>query len=169
MVSVHTFVGGFGSRMGHNLVLQASRWSGKATVDAGDPVASSIELTIDPRSLDVVQATGGLKPLSDGDKREIGRNRDRTLHADAHPEITFRSQAVGGGLPHLEVTGALRINGMTRVVTIDVEADEVAEGTRLSGSTTLLQSDFGIRPYSKLGALRVKDEVDVRFTLLLPR
>jgi polyisoprenoid-binding protein YceI len=167
-LTVTTYAGGVGFMIGHDLVLAASRWRGTLTVDRDEPVGSSADITVDARSLEVVQATGGVKSLSDGDRREIARNRDRTLRTDAHPEIIFRTESVGGDVPDLTATGLLTINGTSRSITLALRVEETGDGTRLSGATRFTQTAFGIRPYSKLGALKVKDEVDVRFTVTLP-
>lgn len=167
-LTVNTYVGGMGSKMGHDLVLEARRWSGTLKVDADDPAASSVEITVDPRSLEVVQASGGIKGLSDKDKDEIGQNRDKTLQANKHSEIAFRSTRVQGGPPRFTVQGDLTITGNTRPVNLDVSVEDGAAETRLTGRTTITQTDFGVKPYSKLGALKVKDDVDLEFALSLP-
>lgn len=167
-LTVNTYVGGMGSKMGHDLVLEARRWSGTANIDSDNPSASSVEVTVDPRSLEVVKATGGLKGLSDKDKDEIGQNRDKTIQSAKHPSITFRSTAVSGSAPRIRLTGDLTIAGNTRPVTLEVSVEDAAGETRLTGRTTLVQSDFGVKPYSKLGALKVKDPVDLEFSVALP-
>ena len=55
-------------------------------------------------------------------------------------------------------------SGRPDLVTLDV----TTEDTRISGTTRFAQTSFGIKPYSKLGALKVKDEVDMHIVLTLP-
>ncbi|MDP9389264.1 MAG: YceI family protein [Actinomycetota bacterium] len=167
-LTVNTYVGGMGAKMGHDLVLEATRWTGTLNLDPQNPSACSVEVSVDPRSLEVVQASGGLKGLSDKDKDEIGQNRDKTLQASKHTEIAFRSTAVRGGPPKFTVQGDLTIAGNTRPVTLDVSVEDAAGETRLTGRTTIVQTEFGVKPYSKLGALKVKDPVDLEFSLSLP-
>ncbi len=38
----------------------------------------------------------------------------------------------------------------------------------MTGKTQLQQTDFGVKPYSKMGALKVKDAVDMQIVLALP-
>jgi len=167
-LTVNTYVGGMGAKMGHDLVLEATRWSGSVDLEADNPSASKIQVTVDARSLEVVQATGGLKPLSDKDKGDIAQNQEKTLQSGKHPEITFQSTAITGTAPRLTVTGNLSIAGSSRPVTLDVDVEDSGNETRLTGKTTLVQTEFGVKPYSKMGALKVKDPVDLQVTVTLP-
>lgn len=167
-LTVNTYVGGMGSKMGHDLVLEATRWSGTLNLDVDNPSASEVQVTIDPRSLEVIQASGGVKALSDKDKRDIAQNQEKTLQVDRFPEITFRSTAVSGAAPRLSVTGDLTIVGNTRPVTLDVSTEDLGGQTQVTGKTTIVQTEFGVKPYSKLGALKVKDPVDLQIVLTLP-
>ncbi|HYV77817.1 MAG TPA: hypothetical protein VE979_06785, partial [Streptosporangiaceae bacterium] len=56
---------------GHDLTIEASRWSGVLTVGE-DLAPSALDVTIDLNALVVREGTGGIKPLSDRDRREIG-------------------------------------------------------------------------------------------------
>lgn len=169
-LTVNTYVGGMGSKMGHDLVLEARSWSGSLNLDPGDPSASSVQVTIDPRSLEVIQATGGVKALSDKDRREIAQNLEKSLQCAKFPEISFRSTAVTGSAPAVKVQGDLSIVGNTRPVTLDVTVDGAGAGAqaKLTGRTTIVQTEFGVKPYSKLGALKVKDPIDLQIVLTLP-
>jgi hypothetical protein len=138
---VHTYREGAAARVGHDLVLEVTRW--EATV--GD---DGIELTADPRSLEVREGRGGVKPLSDGDRREIVKNIAKVLGAEP---IVFSSSEVDGG----RVKGELRMAGVSRELSVQLDAD-------LRGVVPLRQSDWGIKPYRGLmGALKVRDDVEV--------
>ena len=167
-LTVNTYVGGMGSKMGHDLVLEARSWSGSLSLDPDNPSASSVEVTIDPRSLEVIHASGGVKGLSDKDKKEIGQNLEKTLQCGKHPEITFRSTAVTGSAPKVSVQGDLTIAGTTRPVTLEVTVDDAGGQATMTGTTTIVQTEFGVKPYSKLGALKVKDPVDLKVVVNLP-
>ena len=167
-LTVNTYVGGMGSKMGHDLVLEAKRWSGTVNLDPDDPSASSVQVAIEVRSLEVIRATGGVKALSDKDRKEIASNQEKTLNAGKFPTITFQSTSVSGHPPKVSVEGNLTVAGTTKPVTLDVAVDDDAGATKLTGTTTIVQTDFGIKPYSKLGALKVKDPVDLRIEIRLP-
>ncbi len=164
-VSIYTYVGGMGAKMGHDLVLEAQQWKGSANLNADEPAASGVEVTIDARSFEIVQAKGGLKPLSDKDREEIAKNTEKTLQLGKFPEITFQSTSVSGNLPSVSVQGDLTIAGTTKPVTLDVQVDDLGAVT---ARTSVIQTDFGVKPYSKLGALKVKDQIDIEIKLALP-
>lgn len=167
-LTVSTYVGGMGAKMGHDLVLEAKRWSGTVSLDADNPAASSVEVTIDPGSLEVAQASGGLKPLTDKDKGDIAQNQEKTLQYGKHQQITFKSTAVTGAPPNLSLQGNLTIVGNTKPVTLAVNVADAGSETKVTGTTKLTQTDFGVKPYSKMGALKVKDEVDIQIAVTLP-
>ena len=167
-LTINTYVGGMGSKAGHDLVLEATKWSGTVNLDADNPSATTVEVKVDPRALEILQATGGVKALSDKDRGEIAANSDKTLNTGKHGEITFKSTGVSGRPPTLALKGDLTISGGTRPVTLDVSVQDGPSETRLTGKTSLTQTDFGIKPYSKLGVLKVKDVVEVEVTVTLP-
>jgi polyisoprenoid-binding protein YceI len=166
LLLVRTGRTGLGRRAGHDLTIEATRWSAEALVDAADPAGSAVSAEIDVASLAVREGTGGVKPLTDSDRAEIGRTmREEILDAASHPSITFRSTKVAGSPESFTVEGDLTIMGRARPVTVHAE---VADG-RLRGHATVAQTNWGIKPYSAFfGALRLADEVRVEFDLAAP-
>ncbi len=164
-VTVHTGRGGLGGKLGHDLVLEVTAWSGTVTVDSDHPETSRVDVTVDARSLEVREATGGVKPLTASDRAEIRRNIEKVLPPP--PSITFHSTnvVVTGGKVSIE--GELTIGTTTRPIRLD---GTVANATRrVSVQTAVVQTAFGIKPYSAMmGALRVRDEVEVRAVVTLP-
>jgi polyisoprenoid-binding protein YceI len=162
---------GAASRVGHDVTLRAARWSATMSVDARAPGRSSVQADIDAGSLVVRDASGGALALTDSQRQEIERNtREKVLHSDKHHTITFASTAVSGDNSRASVTGDLTINGVTRQTTLDVRVKTPAGLLRMSGATTVVQTDFGIKPYSALlGALRVRDLVEVIVDVQLPQ
>jgi polyisoprenoid-binding protein YceI len=113
--------------------------------------------------LEVRDGTGGVKPLSERDRLDIGDNLRKVLEARRHPEITFTAAAVRTEAGEIE--GDLTIMGRTKPVRVRAELD----GDRLRGSATVQQTRWGIKPYSAFfGALRLADEVEIEFDLRLP-
>jgi polyisoprenoid-binding protein YceI len=107
-----------------------------------------------------------MQALGDDDKASIEETiDDEVLRRHA---IKFRSTAVelAPDGRRLNVQGELTLVGEVRPVAVDVTIDE--DG-RLTGTTVLKQSDWGITPYSTLfGALKVVDEVEVALEARLP-
>ncbi|MGH9121115.1 MAG: YceI family protein [Acidimicrobiales bacterium] len=166
-LTLKTYKEGAGGALGHNLVLQASRWSGTANIDSANPSASSVTLNVEPGSLEVMEGSGGMKPLSDKDRNDIKKNIfEKVLNTSRHPQITFQSTSVSGYDPQYSVQGNLTIMGSTQPVTVAISAG--SDGT-VTGDATVVQSRHGIKPFSAmLGALKVKDAVDMHIEVHLP-
>lgn len=148
---------GLGRRAGHDLTIEATVWSG--AVDAENP---SVTVEVRVAGLVVREGTGGLLPLTDADRAEIQKTLRKILQAQDYPTITFASTAVSGSPELVTVEGELTVMGTTRAVT--VQARRV--GSTVSGSASVVQSRWGIKPFSAfLGALRLADEVVVAFDL----
>lgn len=162
---VKTYRAGVASKAGHDLVIDVTRWEATFAV-AEDPAQSSVELSADPRSLEVKEGLHGVKPLSDKDRADIHKSIDGKV-LGGQP-IAFRSTAVepAEGGAHLSVSGDLDLAGTTRPVSFELR---VGPDGQLSGSAELQQSDWGIKPYSAMmGALKVRDNVDLVLDASLP-
>jgi polyisoprenoid-binding protein YceI len=161
---VNTTRTGLGAKAGHDLTIEVTHWHGHATVDTAVPANSSVTIQVDVDSLQVRQGTGGVKPLTDADRAEISKTLKQVLHTAKHPTITFQSRRVDGSVGSFTLDGELTIMGITRPVTVQ---GGVTDG-RVVGGATVVQSRWGIRPYSAfLGALRLSDEVKVDFDVAL--
>jgi polyisoprenoid-binding protein YceI len=148
---------GLAAQAGHDLTIEVTRWSGEIS---DDPDSPSVTVTIDLSSLEVLDGTGGVKPLGGRDKREIAKNARKVLGADTEPEATYRSaEFVADGNGGGSAEGELTLHGQTRPVTVTVTAE--GEGS-YRGTATVVQTEYGIKPYTGfLGALKVADAVMV--------
>lgn len=147
---------GAAAKAGHDLVIEVTSWSATLTL-AAEEAQSALELDADPASLKVREGSGGVMELGDDDRREIEQNIvDEVL--GRHP-IEFRSASVEGAGERLAVRGDLTLAGRSRPVTFELG---LAPDGRISGSATVKQTDWGIKPYTALfGTLKVADEVRV--------
>jgi polyisoprenoid-binding protein YceI len=160
---IRTGRSGLGRRAGHDLTIEATRWSGTAVV-ADAPAQSSVEVIVEVDGLEVREGTGGVLPLSDADRAEIGRNLREVLRAEEHPEITFRSTRVEGTPEEFTVEGELTVAGRTEPLTVRAGTED----DRVKGEATVRQTRWGIKPYSAFfGALKLADDVRVSFDLAL--
>jgi polyisoprenoid-binding protein YceI len=146
---------GAAAKAGHDLVIEVKSW--EATLVVGDDgAASSLQLTADPTSLHVIKGEGGLQALGDDDKADIRKTIDKDVLKKKG--ISFTSSSVSATDGGLAVSGELDIGGTSKLVDFVVDGD----GGKVTGSATISQSDWGIKPYSALfGALKVNDEVTV--------
>jgi polyisoprenoid-binding protein YceI len=163
---IKTSRSGLGRGAGHDLTLEVTRWTGHASVDPAEPANSAVNAEIEVASLEVREGTGGVLALTGSDRGEIVKNiRGKVLNTSAHPVITFRSTRVQGTPEAFTVEGDLTIMGRSRPVTISGRVS----GDRLTGGATVVQSQWGIKPYSAFfGQLKVADPVEIEFDLELP-
>ena len=170
-ITVRTYREGMAARAGHDLVMEATNWNASAHVDHENPSASSVQATVDLHSLEIRKATGGVKPMSDGDRKDIFKNIAKTLLTERHPQVTFQSTSVlANGDSKLHVNGDLTIAGQSRPVTLEVTVESQGDTDRLVGSVTLHHTHFGVKPYQGfLGALKIRDAVEIDLDLRVPR
>ncbi|MFE2971934.1 YceI family protein [Streptomyces sp. NPDC059340] len=111
---------GLGRRAGHDLTIEATRWSGEAVLVVGALDRSSVSVSIETGSLKVREGTVRLKTLTDADRAEIERTlTDKTLlHTAEHPTITSRSTRVTGTPQSFQITGDLSIKGRPHPATV---------------------------------------------------
>ena len=154
-LTVSTKRTGAASKAGHDLLIEVGSWSATFDPDA-DP---ALTLTADSRSLRVLEGTGGIQALDDDDRAGISQTIDEEVLKGT--PIEFRSTSVelsGDGAPGA-VAGELELAGKRHPISFELTA---GEDGRLTGTATVRQSDWGMKPYSALfGTLKVADEVEV--------
>lgn len=163
-LKVNTYRDGVAAKIGHDLVLEVTKW--EATVDVGaDGAPSGVTLRADPGSLQVVSGQGGAKPLSDKDRADIKQSISGKVLGSS--PITFQSSAASADdSGHMHVEGELAIAGTSKPTVFDVDAG--ANGA-VGGTISLTQSDYGIKPYrAMMGALKVSDKVEIVLEAQLP-
>jgi polyisoprenoid-binding protein YceI len=167
-VVIKTSRAGLAAKAGHDLTIEFTRWSAQVEVpdqDAGGVTAGKVTADLDLGSLEVREGTGGAKPLSDGDRRDIKKTMSGIL-GDGSASFTS-SRIVRFGSSGGAVEGTLTLNGKTQPARLQVT--EPGPG-RYRGTATVQQSAFGIKPYSGFfGALKLKDEVVVEFEVDLAK
>ena len=175
-VVIKTSRAGLAARAGHDLTIEVTRWSARVAVPAegdGGLAAATISAELDLGSLEVREGTGGAMPLTDRDRREIKNQMGKILGSGT---ATFASSRIipsgsllapGGTTPPNPpasggaIEGTVTLNGQTQPARLQVTG---SGSGRYRGSATLVQTGFGIKPYTGFfGALKLKDEVVVEF------
>jgi polyisoprenoid-binding protein YceI len=158
-LKVKTGKEGAAAKAGHNLVLGVNSWSGNIDVEGG-----SVQLTADPSSIEVLEGSGGAKPLGDKDKTDIKKSiADKVLGSS---QISFKSDSVENNGNQIVAKGDLSIAGKSNSVSVPLN---VADDGTVSGSVKLNQKDYGIKQFSAMfGALKVTDQVEVLIEAKLP-
>jgi polyisoprenoid-binding protein YceI len=155
-LTVRTGRSGAAAKAGHDLLIEVASW--QATLEVGETAGEeALTLSVDSRSLRVIEGTGGLQTLGDDDKASIAQTIDEEVLKGT--EIEFRSEEVAAGDGVYRVQGELTLSGKSAPLAFDVL---LGEDRHLSATATVKQSDWGMKPYSALfGTLKVNDEVVV--------
>ncbi|MDQ6817229.1 MAG: YceI family protein, partial [Actinomycetota bacterium] len=120
---------------------------------------TQIALDADGGSLRVREGRGGIQALGENDKEGVRQSIDDDILKRS--AIEFRSSAVETSADgsRLSVKGELLLLGNRRPIEFELTA---ADDGRLTGSATVKQSEWGLKPFSTLfGTLKVVDEVEV--------
>jgi hypothetical protein len=186
-VVISTTRAGLAARVGHDLTLDVTRWSADITVPGGAPAeaapgeaapgeaapagdlsAATVTAELDLGSLVVREGTGGARPLSDSDRRDIESTMRKILGGSGGPATAvFRSTRVIPAAAGGAIEGTLTLNGRSQPVRLQLTGP--APG-RYRGTVTIVQSAFGIKPYTGFfGALKLRDEVVAEFEVDLSR
>ena len=154
---VHTGKGGAAAKAGHELTIEVTRWRG--TIDAG-----AMTLSADPRSLRVIEGTGGMSSLGDEEKAGITQTIDEEVLTGR--VIEFRSTRVEQHGTRLDVTGELELAGFKRGLEFALNVDEAGH---ITGSAFVKQTSWKMKPFSALfGTLKVADVVEVSIDARVP-
>jgi polyisoprenoid-binding protein YceI len=150
---------GFAAKAGHDLTIEVTRWSAEVDLPGDDPALATVSARVELDSFAVREGTGGAKPLTDGDRREIEQTSRRQLTERGSPVATFAStrlvRADRGGA----IEGKLSLYDVTEPIRLQITE---RGNDRYQASATVRQSAFGIKPYTAfLGALKLRDEVTV--------
>jgi polyisoprenoid-binding protein YceI len=113
--------------------------------------------------------------LASDQSRRDNRIHSQGLESDRYPTATFKlttpialpATAAAGQTITISATGALTIHGVTRTVTIPIDARLSGSQIELVGSITFPFSDFGMTPPSIGGFVSVQANATMEFQLKL--
>jgi polyisoprenoid-binding protein YceI len=171
-VVVHVEKAGLLSFAGHTHEVAAPVESGLIVVDPDNLAASSVRVTFEVSALKV---TGKGEPADDVPEVQETMESERVLDASRFATVTFVSREIRvierhGDSARLRVTGDLTLHGVTYRQATEVSANISPTGVTASGTLKVKQTDFGIAPVTAAGGtVRVKDQVEVDFTLVARR
>jgi polyisoprenoid-binding protein YceI len=144
---------------GHTHEVEAPLASGVVHYDAEMPSRSDVRLEFNAAAMRV---TGKGESPDDVPKVQQTMLGEQVLDVRKFPTITFESTSVNA---KNEVTGKLTIHGVTRPVTALVALKVDGSTLTAMGKFAIKQSDFGIKPISIGGVVKVKDELALSFTI----
>src|SRR6266849_11100971 len=145
-LAIHVGKTGIFSGLGHEHEVRAPIQSG--TADTGSHPA--VEVHVDARALRVIDKVASEKERAEVQKTMLG---PEVLDSERHQEIVFKSTgAEPAGQGRWTLRGNLMLRGQTRPVTVQVTLKD----GRYTGTASVKQTDFGIKPPGKAG-VRAKD------------
>jgi polyisoprenoid-binding protein YceI len=142
-----------------------TKLSGTAHYVPADAKSDSVEVTIEPASVDT------RVEMRDNDLRG-----DHFFDVQKYPSMTFRSTKVeSAGADKLKVTGDLTIRGVTKPVSLDVEGPSkpLDDGhghlhIGISASGTLNRTDFGMTGYQGVVGNEITLTIDAELVQAAP-
>jgi polyisoprenoid-binding protein YceI len=134
-------------------------------------------LRIDGSSITDVSVTVDMTTLQSDDDRRDNQLRMRGLETDAFPTATFELTAPidipqgpkEGETVTAEATGDLTLHGVTKQVTVPIQARWTGDRIEVVGSVDVALADFGIEPPTGFFVLSVADHGTVELHLLFDR
>ena len=151
---------------GHTHEVEAPLTSGVIHLDPDALARSDVRLEFNAAAMRV---TGKGDPPGDVPKVTEVMLGEQVLDVKKYPTITFESTGVTakGALPSvdLSVAGKLTIRGTTRPVTAPVSVKVDGAALTATGRFAIKQTEFGIKPVSAGGVVKVKDELTITFTI----
>jgi hypothetical protein len=166
--------GGTLARLGHDHVVASHTVEGLVAPESGQADLSFRldQLIVDEPNLRV-QAGLDTQPSSDAIDGTRSNMLSKVLDAGQFPDVFIHAIRTGTGAGTANVLGvALTLHGVTRKMNIPVDIENTAGPAgpafmTVSGSFSIMQSDFGIVPFSVMkGAIAVRDQLDLRFRIV---
>src|SRR5215472_6575975 len=87
-ITLRTSRNGLAAQAGHDLTIDVGGWSGELVIGQ-DLAPASLDARVEVGSLTVRAGTGGIVPLTDRDKLEIGATTRKVLAVGRYPVATF--------------------------------------------------------------------------------
>lgn len=174
IVTLRVYRAGRLARLGHNHVITSASESGQAWT-SGTPATSGFEVRLAVSDLVVddpaVRAAAG--PDFPGNLPEAAREGTRTnmlraevLDVERYPEIVVHAGSLRGTWEQPTVAASVILKGRARAIEVPLAVVRKDHELVARGAFRLLQSDFGITPFSiGGGAIAVADGVDISFEI----
>ncbi len=168
---VYIYVGKTG--LGHNHGVEGRLKSGSLQLDGSDAGGELVfDMTSFDADTDAARRYVGLAGSTDAStKQQVNANMKgaAVLDVQRYPTAKFVVDGVKRtekksreGHPLYELSGKFTLHGQTRPLKLEASVEERSEGLRLRGKFSILQTQYGIRPYSKaFGAVGVADQLTI--------
>jgi polyisoprenoid-binding protein YceI len=152
---------------GHTHEVEAPITNGVVHLDTDNPSRNEVRLEFNAAAMRV---TGKGESADDVPKVTQTMLSEMVLDVRRYPAIAFESTSVtakgSAATLDLSVTGRLTIRGKTQAVTAPVAVKLAGDRLTATGKLVVKQTDFGITPVSVGGVVKVKNELNITFTIV---
>jgi len=141
---------------GHSHLIRARAFTGKVVYYPKTPAASHLEILVNADSLEV------LTPPDIAEIRKVTATmRSEILHFEDYQDLRLVSRHVIPEAGGFHLVGALTLVGQMREVPIHITTELRPDTLRATGTFSVRQPDFGIKPFcgGPGGAVKVSDRV----------
>ena len=174
VVTLRVYRSGRLAKLGHNHVITSASetgyaWTSGAPATSGFVVRVAVaELVVDDPAARAAAGEDFPGTLPDSAREGTRRNmlRPEVLDGERYPEIVVRADTLGGTWERPTVTASVTLKGQTRRIDVPLTIARESDAIIARGDFSILQSDFGITPFSVGGgAIQVADAVAVSFEI----
>jgi polyisoprenoid-binding protein YceI len=165
--TVQAFASGVLSAVGHNPTIGIRKFSAEAGFNPDAVEQTRVRMTIQAGFLSV------LDDIKESDRNEMEKlMNEQILESARYPEIQYEGTAVsihrlGDSLYSADLGGNLSLHGVVRPQLVTVRITLYDGMLRASGTFSILQSEFQIKPISLAGGmLKLKDELKCSFEMI---
>lgn len=145
----------------------------RANTAVGRTPQVSGSLVLAGSSITSVDVTADLTRLASDDDRRDGRLRDQAIETNQFPQATFQltspidlgSVPTDGATFTVNATGELTLHGVTRSVTVPIEARLSGDVVTVTGSIEIVFADYSIERPTSFLVLSIEDHGIMEFQL----
>lgn len=158
------------SFLGHEHAILATEWQAKACWDEPSHARSQTSFTIQSASLTIdVDSARDLAGLGRGpsasQRAQIEKKMSQSLGVNEFRELSFASDSIRVRNATLTLFGKLTVKGRTNAIEVPFTIRRDGDRLHLRGHSSFKQSNFGVRPESIAGVVKVSDRVDLHIAL----
>lgn len=177
LANSHVYIHVYKSKIGHEHAIIGNLQSGDMRLAAADnPQVEPGTLVFDMNSFDADTAAarryiGIPDSIDENTRKQVNQNMlgKEVLDVRSFPtarlaikKITRLSGQSERGLPQMTIDGDFTLHGVTKPIRFNVDVEEVKGWQRVRGAFAIQQTQFGIKPYSKMfGTIGVADKLDI--------
>jgi len=173
-ILIYVYRDGRLKRLGHNHIVSARDVAGRIYLsDRLESSAVELRLPVDRFEVDRpdLRARAGEDFAAPIDANSIAGTRsnmlsEALLDSAQWPDIVLVSRAVRGALPELELQMDAAIKATVQPLKIPLRVELIDDELVATGAISVTHAELGLVPFSALlGALTVRDQLDLQFTI----